>query len=264
MKNKNGLFPIGVLANMTGVHIRSLRYYEKIGILRPAFINESTGYRYYSYRQTRIIEAIQYCVELDIPLKKFSEFISEGDGQIDYTALLSYGKIVADEKMRKIRERQQFIEEMQQGVAHAEECSRVKELISELDEKYYYCIPYKGSQLDENFQPALLKLISDMEKNGFRPDYDCGLLWTLTKGEIDTYLFIDLKKPEKDISQYSQIIRVPAGKYLCVTSDKSGFAEDIFQDKLKDITEGYMIETELFLGKYQYVAPVYELRFFME
>lgn len=35
MKENDRLFPIGVLAKLSGVHIRSLRYYEKLGILPP-------------------------------------------------------------------------------------------------------------------------------------------------------------------------------------------------------------------------------------
>ncbi len=43
------LFSIGKLAKLTGVHIQSLRYYETIGILRPAMIDPDSGYRYYTF-----------------------------------------------------------------------------------------------------------------------------------------------------------------------------------------------------------------------
>lgn len=47
MKKEN-LLSIGALSKQTGVHIKSLRYYDSLGILRPAYVDSSSGYRYYS------------------------------------------------------------------------------------------------------------------------------------------------------------------------------------------------------------------------
>lgn len=88
---KQELISIGVLSKITNVHIQSLRYYEKIGILKPAYIDAKSRYRYYSFSQIKIVEAIQYCVELDIPLKDFNNFISYSAKTIDYAALMTYG-----------------------------------------------------------------------------------------------------------------------------------------------------------------------------
>lgn len=47
MKN---LFSIGEVSKKKGVIIKALRYYHKMGILIPRHIDNTTGYRYYSYR----------------------------------------------------------------------------------------------------------------------------------------------------------------------------------------------------------------------
>ena len=47
MKKEN-LLSIGALSKQTGVHIKSLRYYDSLGILRPAYVDPCSGYRYYS------------------------------------------------------------------------------------------------------------------------------------------------------------------------------------------------------------------------
>ena len=39
-------FTIGEISKMKGVGIKSLRYYDKVGVLKPAYINQETGYRY--------------------------------------------------------------------------------------------------------------------------------------------------------------------------------------------------------------------------
>ena len=106
---KHRLFTIGGLSKLTGVHVRCLRYYEQLGILKPDYVDESSGYRYYSFYQMRIVEAIQYCVELDIPLKEFSRFISAKDGKIDYASLVTYGTEIAEQKMKSIQMRKEFL-----------------------------------------------------------------------------------------------------------------------------------------------------------
>lgn len=76
MKRKN-LLSIGELSKITGVHIKALRYYDSLGILTPAYVNPDSGYRYYSFCQKAVVDAIQFCVDLDIPLKHFHCFIQD-------------------------------------------------------------------------------------------------------------------------------------------------------------------------------------------
>lgn len=64
---KNALLSIGDFSKVTGVGIKALRYYDEIGILTPAFIDSNSGYRYYSFHQKAVADAIQFCVELGIP-----------------------------------------------------------------------------------------------------------------------------------------------------------------------------------------------------
>ena len=39
---------IGKVSKLKNVSIKSLRYYDQIGILKPAFVNTETNYRYYT------------------------------------------------------------------------------------------------------------------------------------------------------------------------------------------------------------------------
>lgn len=68
------LFTIGEMAELFNVNIRTLRYYDDIGILRPEEINPETGYRYYSTRQFERMNTIKYLRVLGMPLKKIALF----------------------------------------------------------------------------------------------------------------------------------------------------------------------------------------------
>ncbi len=260
MKENDRLFPIGVLAKLSGVHIRSLRYYEKLGILPPAYIDTETGYRYYTYRQMRIVEALQYCVELDIPLKKFSEFV-EG-GQIHYAALMAYGRQVTEEKLRSIRERQRFLEDMAKGLSHARNCAQQQNMVAFFPDKYIYTIPYDGSQSGGAFQSAMVRLINDLESNGLKAGYDNGVLLHVRDGVWKSYCFVDIKRTDRNLSRLPNVLKIPAGDYRCVTAPESAIqrAGELFGTLFETGRELFITETELFLEKFSYNEPVFELR----
>lgn len=48
---KKDLLSISELAAISGVNAKSLRYYDRLGILRPAFVDPDSGYRYYAFYQ---------------------------------------------------------------------------------------------------------------------------------------------------------------------------------------------------------------------
>ena len=41
---------IGQMGRLNNLSVQTLRHYEKVGILKPSYINEDTGYRYYSMK----------------------------------------------------------------------------------------------------------------------------------------------------------------------------------------------------------------------
>ena len=57
--DKTKLLPIGVFSKLSGANIKSLRYYDQIGVLPPAFVDPDTGYRYYAFSQIHVVDAIQ-------------------------------------------------------------------------------------------------------------------------------------------------------------------------------------------------------------
>ena len=97
MKKKNFL-SIGELSKITGVHIKALRYYDSLGILTPAYVDPDSGYRYYSFCQKAVVDAIQFCVELDIPLKDFHNYIDETAPWIHYQDLVEHGTAIVAKK----------------------------------------------------------------------------------------------------------------------------------------------------------------------
>ena len=70
---------INGFAKLTGVSVRTLHYYDEIGLLKPAFVDEQNGYRFYDENSLERMQEILFYRELDFPLKSILEILSSPD-----------------------------------------------------------------------------------------------------------------------------------------------------------------------------------------
>lgn len=77
--NRKKLFPIGEVSKLFHISVSSLRHYEKLGLLIPAYISPNSGYRYYATEQFEILNTIRYLRALDMPLLAIEDFLKNKD-----------------------------------------------------------------------------------------------------------------------------------------------------------------------------------------
>lgn len=94
------LFQIGDVAKMFHISTGSLRHYEQAGLVKPEYIDQDTGYRYYSVRQFEILNTIRYLRALDMPLEQIDDFLKNKDIDVIEDKLIKQKELVA----RKQRE----------------------------------------------------------------------------------------------------------------------------------------------------------------
>ena len=63
-------------ADFTGVSVRTLHYYDEIGLLTPALVDKTTGYRFYDEKSFLRMQEILFYRELDFSLKRIEEILS--------------------------------------------------------------------------------------------------------------------------------------------------------------------------------------------
>ncbi len=68
------LIKVGDLARATNRTVRTLRYYEELGLLRPARRSEG-GFRLYAPQDTRRVEMITELQELGLSLEKIASIV---------------------------------------------------------------------------------------------------------------------------------------------------------------------------------------------
>lgn len=66
-------------AKLTGVSVRTLHYYDEIGLLKPAFVDEQNGYRFYDENSLERMQEILFYRELDFELKSILRILSSPD-----------------------------------------------------------------------------------------------------------------------------------------------------------------------------------------
>ena len=72
------MMTVNEVSKLTGVSIRTLQYYDKIGLLKPTGYTES-GYRLYDDTALEMLQQILLFKELEFPLKEIKEIISRPD-----------------------------------------------------------------------------------------------------------------------------------------------------------------------------------------
>ncbi len=63
---------IGRFSRLSSLTVKALRYYDEIGLLVPARVDEATGYRYYSVSQLDVAELIATLRRVEMPLEAIS------------------------------------------------------------------------------------------------------------------------------------------------------------------------------------------------
>lgn len=92
-------YTVQKLACVSGVSARTLRYYDEIGILKPARIN-SSGYRIYGKKELDLLQQILFYKEMGLPLSETKE-IMEKSG-------FSRAKALADHRRKLLEKREQL------------------------------------------------------------------------------------------------------------------------------------------------------------
>ncbi len=73
------LFTIGEIGKLFHINIRTLRYYDAAGLLKPEKTDPVTGYRYYSTKQFERLNTIKYLRALDMPIERIIRFFENKD-----------------------------------------------------------------------------------------------------------------------------------------------------------------------------------------
>ena len=73
------MLAIGDFSRITHLSIRTLRHYHDVGLLEPAQVDPSSGYRHYTLAQVPIAQVIRRFRDLDMPVERVREVLTAPD-----------------------------------------------------------------------------------------------------------------------------------------------------------------------------------------
>lgn len=92
-------YTVKELAKISGVSVRTLHWYDEIGLLKP-FSKGANNYRYYEEQQLLRLQQILFFKELGFALNDIQKLLSQNDFD-NIKALNAHRKILEDEIVRK-------------------------------------------------------------------------------------------------------------------------------------------------------------------
>lgn len=101
------------VSKLTGLSIRTLRYYDEIGLLKPSTFTEG-GYRLYNDNALEKLQEIMFLKELELPLTTIKEIMDDPD--FDKEQALAAQKSLLERKRNRLNGIIELITDVMKGV----------------------------------------------------------------------------------------------------------------------------------------------------
>lgn len=223
---------ISQVARLTCISIRTLQYYDEIGLLKPSELTAS-GYRLYNDEALQTLQQILFFKELGFSLKEIKEILENPD--FDRIAAFKKQKELFLLKRNRINRLIELLERLEQGEA----CMSFKEF--DLSDYIRALEDFKVSQTDtvikywgsiENFDMFIEKIRDDEDQVAKLAIQQFGSIENYTeKMKYNLEHFSELMKTQLP-EEAKKIARQSDMLYGQLTADLS---EDVFSPKIQSI-----------------------------
>ncbi len=91
------------MSKLYNIPVKTLRYYDEIGLFKPFEVDPNTGYRYYHIEQFQILDTIGYLKTMGVPLKEIIKRVEHSTVEEFLAILKEYEKINQEKMVQLIR-----------------------------------------------------------------------------------------------------------------------------------------------------------------
>ncbi|MER1999149.1 MAG: helix-turn-helix domain-containing protein, partial [Lysinibacillus sp.] len=221
-QSKKKLLTIGELSKMTNLPIRTLHYYDEIGLFKPIYIDPRTNYRYYSESQIHYIDLI-----------KSLKFVGTSLEDIKYAQSLTPEQLVeflAEQEqliLKKLRQMEEVYHTLLKTKKHLEEQINIPifEEVYELDVVAQRVLTIKTEEANViDIPEKYFKSLSEtVEREGSVMNSRYGGIFPLKKYKdvyqiYYDYIFTPLltERYLEELNLDVEVFNVPNGRYACI------------------------------------------------
>jgi DNA-binding transcriptional MerR regulator len=153
------LYRVGEFAALTGVSIRTLHHYDRIGLLHPS-AHSGAGYRFYSERDLLSLQQILTLRYLGFPLKQIGKLLGRPD--FDLVASMSIQRGVLRDRIAELERFQTALSEL---LDHRRATGRwAWELVVKASQTVQDGLAQKGEKMDAYYTPEQMKQWEELGK----------------------------------------------------------------------------------------------------
>ena len=250
-----GRLTIGQMARLNHIPAQTLRFYDKIGLLKPVSVDEGNGYRYYGVSQCAWLDMIQYMKSLGMPLGDIKRQLEARNPSL-IESVLTRKQEQIDSQMVALQQQRRAIGRSIQSYRHYQTAPPDGTIVLEyIPERCIYSIDaginFYAYGIDA-YEEMLRKLKERMLADKLPQLYFCNAGTILRKKNLtardftssEIFVFVD-----KEFVDQRLVVPVPPCTYLCIYCDKFekekeyiGRLMDIVAQRRYVITGDYLCE----------------------
>lgn len=213
---------IGQMARLNQVSEQTLRYYDRLGILKPNMVDSETGYRYYSIKQSARLDMIQYMKSLGMSLKDITKHLKSYDIGL-FKNILEQKSLQIEEQLEALRFQKQAVERAITNFERYESAPPDGVIVLEhIDKRRVYSFK-TGINFYEHglevYEELLRALKNDLAQKALPQVYFCNAGTILTRENAlrrnfvstELFVFVDREHVSNEL-----ITTIPANTYLCI------------------------------------------------
>jgi DNA-binding transcriptional MerR regulator/effector-binding domain-containing protein len=116
------VFTIGDFSKITGLTIKTLRFYHEQGLLEPTAVDEETGYRYYDRSKIESARIISCLRNLDFTLEEIRDVLRHSGDDADLRGVMERQKVALETRLKRLRA---IVRSLRQFLIQEEEMRRI-------------------------------------------------------------------------------------------------------------------------------------------
>lgn len=220
---------IGQMAKLNNISVQSLRHYEKLGLMSPSYINNDTGYRYYSMKDFATIDLIKKCKAMGLSLDEIKEVISNYTSLESILDILENQKKLIDDKIKELEIIKHKVTSLENKIVISLENGINQVFVKHNEERA--CLQFNYTdRYTEEFEINLRKALLEAEKN--YENANAEIVFTISyedmkKSSEVVYKNVMLNLGESMNYEGEKIIYIPKGNYLTM------YFDDAYRDSQK-------------------------------
>ena len=213
-------FSIGEMAKLNNISIETLRHYDRYNLLNPDYINEKTGYRYYSIKSFMKLDIIKKCKAIGLSLDEIKDVMNDYDSLGSILKTLEKQKDLVNKKLHELNTIKESIEHLENDIKDSLAIGLNNVFIKYNEERKMIKYNYSGRYTEEfemNLRKSLVEIEEMYNTFNYQIVFSTSYNDLINKDKL-TYTRTMIKT-EDVLNTDERIIILPKGNYLTMYFD---------------------------------------------